>query len=180
MIGLTWTSLPSPALRKVPPRCDVTDAPQQQQSCPLSLAPPSPADLPPPSPPPDELVLEWDPSVDVGRSVCQDDVDSSCFSAGAGKKLRPVWGRSVAGGICGCAGRKRRSHLSFLSDIGRPDREPDSVSPRPGSAEGRWRGFILKTSYFLCRGGQVGLTTPTRQRTSGGPLPPQRNRRRSL
>lgn len=45
------------------------------------LAPPPPA-----SPTHEHLGLEWDPSVDIGRSVSHDDADSSYFSAGTGKK----------------------------------------------------------------------------------------------
>lgn len=33
----------------------------------------------------DHQVLEWDPSVDIGRSISRDDTDSSSFSAVAGR-----------------------------------------------------------------------------------------------
>ncbi|XP_028429476.1 nesprin-2 isoform X3 [Perca flavescens] len=61
-----------------------------QSSCPPS----------PPSPTHEHLGLEWDPSVDIGRSVSRDDADSSYFSASAG--------------ICHRGGVKRRSYLSSL------------------------------------------------------------------
>ena len=35
--------------------------------------------------PQDHLMLEWDPSVDIGGSVSHDDADSSYFSATAGE-----------------------------------------------------------------------------------------------
>ncbi|XP_078103225.1 nesprin-2 isoform X3 [Sander vitreus] len=66
-----------------------------------SSYPPSPS-----SPTHEHLVLEWDPSVDIGRSVSHDDADSSYFSASAG--------------MCHRDGVKRRSYLSSLgsqSDI---------------------------------------------------------------
>lgn len=49
---------------------------------------PSPPQAPPPPAPPtcEHLGLEWDPSVDIGRSVSHDDADSSYFSAGTGGK----------------------------------------------------------------------------------------------
>ncbi|KAF7656466.1 hypothetical protein LDENG_00040360 [Lucifuga dentata] len=64
-----------------------------------------PLDLPPPpsSPTHEHLGLEWDPSVDIGRSVSHDDADSSYFSASTG--------------LCYRDGRKRRSYLSSQSDI---------------------------------------------------------------
>ncbi|KAM7412545.1 hypothetical protein PAMA_020091 [Pampus argenteus] len=64
-------------------------------------APPSPS-----SPSHEHLGLEWDPSVDIGRSVSRDDADSSYFS--------------VSTGLCHRDGLKRRSYLSSLgsqSDI---------------------------------------------------------------
>ncbi|KAE8294871.1 Nesprin-1 Enaptin KASH domain-containing protein 1 [Larimichthys crocea] len=70
---------------------------------------PSPVRLPPPSPSSpthEHLGLEWDPSVDIGRSVSRDDADSSYFSASTG--------------LCHRDGLKRRSYLSSLgsqSDI---------------------------------------------------------------
>lgn len=53
-----------------------------------SSDPPSPIPHPPPpsSPTHEHLGLEWDPSVDIGRSVSRDDADSSYFSASTGKK----------------------------------------------------------------------------------------------
>ncbi|XP_005474935.1 uncharacterized protein si:ch211-137a8.2 isoform X1 [Oreochromis niloticus] len=51
--------------------------------------PPSPVHHPPPppsSPTHETLGLEWDPSVDIGRSVSRDDADSSYFSASTGLK----------------------------------------------------------------------------------------------
>lgn len=55
----------------------------------MSSDPPSPLHHPPPppsSPTHDHLGLEWDPSVDIGRSVSRDDADSSYFSASTGRK----------------------------------------------------------------------------------------------
>lgn len=54
-----------------------------------SSDPPSPIHHPPPpsSPTHEHLGLEWDPSVDIGRSVSRDDADSSYFSASTGKKM---------------------------------------------------------------------------------------------
>lgn len=45
----------------------------------------------PPHPPltPDDLVLEWDPSVDVGHSVCQDAAASLCFTSSTGERFDP-------------------------------------------------------------------------------------------
>ncbi|XP_039895683.1 uncharacterized protein LOC120738478 isoform X1 [Simochromis diagramma] len=48
--------------------------------------PPSPIHHPPSSPTHEHLGLEWDPSVDIGRSVSRDDADSSYFSASTGLK----------------------------------------------------------------------------------------------
>ncbi|XP_041796919.1 nesprin-2 [Chelmon rostratus] len=81
--------------------------------------PPSPVHLPPPPPSPsspthEHLGLEWDPSVDIGRSVSRDDADSSYFSASTG--------------LCHRDGLKRRSYLSSLgsqSDISDVDQEAD-------------------------------------------------------
>ncbi|XP_070762190.1 nesprin-2 [Enoplosus armatus] len=80
---------------------------------------PSPAHLPPPPPSPtspthEHLGLEWDPSVDIGRSVSRDDADSSYFSASTG--------------LCHRDGVKRRSYLSSLgsqSDISNDNQEAD-------------------------------------------------------
>ncbi|KAM6932479.1 nesprin-2 isoform 1-T2 [Lycodopsis pacificus] len=65
----------------------------------------SPVHLPPPPPSPvspthEHLGLEWDPSVDIGRSVFHDDADSSYFSASTG--------------LCHRDGVKRLSYLSSL------------------------------------------------------------------
>ncbi|AWO99470.1 Hypothetical protein SMAX5B_010713 [Scophthalmus maximus] len=70
---------------------------------------PSPVHHRPPPPPPrsssspthEHLGLEWDPSVDIGRSVSHDDGDSSYFSVGTG--------------LCHRDSLKRRSFLSSLS-----------------------------------------------------------------
>ncbi|XP_068173855.1 nesprin-2 [Antennarius striatus] len=83
----------------------------------FSLDPPSPVHLPPPPPSPslpthEHLGLEWDPSVDIGRSVSCDDTDSSYFSASTGR--------------CRRDGLKRRSYLSSLgsmSDISNDNQE---------------------------------------------------------
>ncbi|MED6252608.1 hypothetical protein ATANTOWER_014158, partial [Ataeniobius toweri] len=61
---------------------------------------------PPPSPSHENMGLEWDPSVDIGRSVSHDDADSSYFSA--------------CTGVCQREGTKRWSYLSSFdsrSDI---------------------------------------------------------------
>ncbi|MEQ2298675.1 hypothetical protein AMECASPLE_007693 [Ameca splendens] len=61
---------------------------------------------PPPSPSHENMGLEWDPSVDIGRSVSHDDADSSYFSA--------------CTGLCQREGTKRWSYLSSFdsrSDI---------------------------------------------------------------
>lgn len=55
----------------------------------------------PPAPPPlssathEHLGLEWDPSVDVGRSVSPYEADSSYFSANAGRKKKTQAGLTV-------------------------------------------------------------------------------------
>ncbi|CAJ1066285.1 nesprin-2 isoform X1 [Xyrichtys novacula] len=67
--------------------------------------------IPPPPPSPsspthEHLGLEWDPSVDIGRSVSPDEADSSYFS--------------LCTGLCHRDGLKRRSYISSLgsqSDI---------------------------------------------------------------
>ncbi|KAM9317701.1 uncharacterized protein KZ484_022109 [Pholidichthys leucotaenia] len=97
---------------------------------------------PPPSSSPthDPLGLEWDPSVDIGRSVSRDDADSSYFSAGTGLGQRN--------------GRKRWSYLSFDSqsdisaDITNQEEEgleewlhhsdPRFFSPVSAHREDRW------------------------------------------
>ncbi|KAM6959221.1 nesprin-2 [Aplochiton taeniatus] len=73
---------------------------------------PSPAPPPPPSPSPptlDHLVLEWDPSVDIGGSLSHHDGDSAYFSANTGlcRRRRPLARDGV----------KRRSYLSSLGSI---------------------------------------------------------------
>ncbi|XP_059186454.1 nesprin-2 isoform X2 [Centropristis striata] len=77
--------------------------PSQTSSSPARLPPPPPS---PSSPTHEHLGLEWDPSVDIGRSVSCDDADSSYFSASTG--------------LCHRDGVKRWSYLSSLgsqSDI---------------------------------------------------------------
>ncbi|XP_036937103.1 nesprin-2 isoform X2 [Acanthopagrus latus] len=81
-----------------------------------SVEPPSPVHLPPPPPSPsspshEHLGLEWDPSVDIGRSVSREDADSSYFSASTG--------------LCHRDGVKRRSYLSSQSDITDENQEAD-------------------------------------------------------
>ncbi|XP_044057655.1 nesprin-2 isoform X2 [Siniperca chuatsi] len=64
------------------------------------------------SPTHEHLGLEWDPSVDIGRSVSRDDADSSYFSAG----------------LCHRDGLKRWSYFSSLgsqSDISNDNQESD-------------------------------------------------------
>eukprot|EP00066_Takifugu_rubripes_P026663 XP_011615929.1 PREDICTED: nesprin-2-like isoform X1 [Takifugu rubripes] len=48
----------------------------------------------PPHPPltPDDPVLEWDPSVDIGHSVCQDAAAAACFTSSTGVKRRSYLG----------------------------------------------------------------------------------------
>ncbi|XP_074536499.1 uncharacterized protein LOC141798445 [Halichoeres trimaculatus] len=70
---------------------------------PLHVPPPPPS---PSSPAHEHLGLEWDPSVDIGRSVSPDEADSSYFS--------------ISTGLCHRDGLKRRSYISSLgsqSDI---------------------------------------------------------------
>ncbi|KAM3615955.1 uncharacterized protein V6R79_010218 [Siganus canaliculatus] len=76
----------------------------------------SPPHLPPPPPSPsvpthEHQGLEWDPSVDIGRSVSHDDADSSYFSIGTGR--------------CHRDGLKRRSYLSSSSEISNEFQEAD-------------------------------------------------------
>lgn len=53
----------------------------------VNAAPTRPSRRPSSSSPTHEhLGLEWDPSVDIGRSVSHDDADSSYFSACTGRK----------------------------------------------------------------------------------------------
>lgn len=112
---------------------------------------------------PDDPVLEWDPSVDVGHSVCQDAAAAaaSCFTSSTGERLDP--------------GEKRRSYL------GAHDPEAELVS------------WLLRTSCCSspcstrvvvpssCRGWTVGLATPTpvsrRWRPGGRPRPRPKERR---
>ncbi|XP_026151905.1 uncharacterized protein LOC113123808 isoform X2 [Mastacembelus armatus] len=78
---------------------------------------------PPPPPSPsshtyEHLGLEWDPSVDIGRSVSRDDTDSSYFSASTG--------------VCHRDGLKRWSYLSSLgsqSDISNAIMNHEANSP---------------------------------------------------
>lgn len=86
----------------------------------ISSDPPEPMHLPPPPPPSpsspthEHLGLEWDPSVDIGRSVSRDDADSSYFS--------------IRTGLCHRDGLKRRSYLSSLgsqSDISNDNQEAE-------------------------------------------------------
>ncbi|XP_070685409.1 nesprin-2 [Pempheris klunzingeri] len=70
----------------------------EEEAAPDKAVPPSPS-----SPTHEHLGLEWDPSVDIGRSVSRDDADSSYFSAGTG--------------LCHRDGVKRRSYLGSQSDI---------------------------------------------------------------
>uniref|UniRef100_A0A3Q3FX56 Uncharacterized LOC110001169 n=1 Tax=Labrus bergylta TaxID=56723 RepID=A0A3Q3FX56_9LABR len=124
----------------------------------------SPVHLPPPRPAPSSPThehLEWDPSVDIGRSVSHDDADSSYFS--------------VSGGLCHRDGLKRRSYLSSLgseSDInnditnqeadvhaeGRLDHAHSSVfSPMPLQEGGTW-----------LKGDQWSTSTPDRETSFDG------------
>ncbi|XP_070399774.1 nesprin-2 isoform X2 [Nothobranchius furzeri] len=69
---------------------------------------PSPTHHPPPPPSPsfpthEHMGLEWDPSVDIGRSVSHDDADSSYFSASTG--------------LCQRGGMKRWSYLSSFDSV---------------------------------------------------------------
>lgn len=56
--------------------------PSDQRSS-VHLPPPAPSRS---SPTHEHLGLEWDPSVDIGRSLSQNDADSSYFSANTGRK----------------------------------------------------------------------------------------------
>lgn len=74
----------------------------------------------PPAPPPlssathEHLGLEWDPSVDVGRSVSPYEADSSYFSANTG--------------VVRGDGARRRSFLGSLSDVSGEGQEADVAS----------------------------------------------------
>ncbi|XP_035987476.1 nesprin-2 [Fundulus heteroclitus] len=95
---LDLASVPAPLRADVRP--SVSPAPTQ-----LSR-PPSPPPSSPSSPTHEHLGLEWDPSVDIGRSVSHDDADSSYFSA--------------CTGLCHREETKRMSYLSSFdsrSDI---------------------------------------------------------------
>ncbi|XP_034534856.1 nesprin-2 isoform X2 [Notolabrus celidotus] len=104
---------------------------------PLHVPPPPPS---PSSPAHEHLGLEWDPSVDIGRSVSREDADSSYFSISTGR--------------CHRDGLKRRSYISSLgslSDINndipnleadsrleeRHDR-PDPIVSSPVALQGGW------------------------------------------
>ncbi|XP_041849739.1 nesprin-1 isoform X2 [Melanotaenia boesemani] len=63
------------------PAFNPTPAFSSEQTSPLHHPPPPPA---PSSPVHEHMGLEWDPSVDIGRSVSHDDADSSYFSASTG------------------------------------------------------------------------------------------------
>ncbi|KAM6987420.1 nesprin-2 [Tautogolabrus adspersus] len=124
----------------------------------------SPVHLPPPPPAPSSPThehLEWDPSVDIGRSVSRDDADSSYFS--------------VSTGLCHRDGLKRRSYLSSLgseseinNDItnqevdvhveGRLDHAHPSVfSPMPLQEVGTW-----------LKGDQWATSTPDKETSFDG------------
>ncbi|XP_039987278.1 uncharacterized protein si:ch211-137a8.2 [Xiphias gladius] len=92
------------------PDLDLPAVSNQTKANPTSAFPsdlPSPIHHPPPPPPSpsspthEHLGLEWDPSVDIGRSVSCDDSDSSYFTASTG--------------LCHRDGLKRWSYLSSLS-----------------------------------------------------------------
>nr|XP_046172180.1 nesprin-2-like [Oncorhynchus gorbuscha] len=73
------------------------------------------------NPPPnlDHMVLEWDPSVDIGGPVSQSNADLSCFSANTDRE-KPLARDGV----------KRRSYLSYIgsqSDIN--DRAAEEMGP---------------------------------------------------
>ncbi|KAM9852927.1 nesprin-2 [Aulostomus maculatus] len=102
----------------------------------LYLPPPSPA-----SPSHEHQGLEWDPSVDIGRSVSRNDADSSYFSA--------------CTGLCHMDGLKTRSYLSSLgsqSDISNDvtnqeaELQPEQFPISPGSAGTRLSEDLWVTS----------------------------------
>ncbi|XP_062271217.1 LOW QUALITY PROTEIN: uncharacterized protein si:ch211-137a8.2, partial [Scomber scombrus] len=89
--------------------------------------PPSPS-----SPSHEHLGLEWDPSVDIGRSVSRDDADSSYFSASTGRKFTVIsellqhrfnmmftgWQQTLSMAVFVTRdGLKRRSYLSSLGSL---------------------------------------------------------------
>ncbi|XP_058490946.1 nesprin-2 isoform X2 [Solea solea] len=92
------------------------------QSAPPTLPPSdssSPVYLPPPtssSPVHEHLGLEWDPSVDIGRSVSCDDSDSSYFSGSTGR--------------CHRGNLKRWSYLSCQSDISHDNTDQEAAMRR--------------------------------------------------
>ncbi|XP_026225583.1 SPEC and KASH domain-containing protein isoform X2 [Anabas testudineus] len=99
--GLDKSNLDLPANSEDPGDCSQSVNPSHPPSA-IHPSPPAPS-----SPTHDHQGLEWDPSVDIGRSVSCDDASSSYFSASTG--------------VCHRDGLKRRSFLSSLdsqSDVG--------------------------------------------------------------
>ncbi|XP_042269142.1 uncharacterized protein si:ch211-137a8.2 isoform X1 [Thunnus maccoyii] len=102
----------------------------------FSSGSPSSLHLPPPPPSPsspshEHLGLEWDPSVDIGRSVSCDDADSSYFSTSTG--------------LCHRDGLKRRSYLSSLgsqSDISNDVTNQEADLRREGWRDRGHRGLF--------------------------------------
>nr|XP_020461252.1 uncharacterized protein LOC109963238 [Monopterus albus] len=78
----------------------------------------------PPSPTHEHMGLEWDPSVDIGRSVSHDDADSSYFSAKTG--------------VCHRDGLKRRSYLSSIGS--QSDISNDVTNPEADVRPDGWPG----------------------------------------
>lgn len=98
----------------------------------------------------DPLGLEWDPSVDVGRSVSRDDADSSYFSAGPGR--------------CYGDGLKRRSYLSCSdSDISN-----DVTNQEVELGLEKWLDY--SGSFSPPAAGHDQWTTSTPDRQSGEPI----------
>lgn len=107
---------------------------------------------PPSSPTHEHLGLEWDPSVDVGRSVSRDDADSSYFSACTGR--------------CHGDGLKRRSYLS-CSDS-RSDISNDVTNQE---VELGWENsFDHSGSFSPAATGKVQWATSTPDGQSGEPI----------
>ncbi|GLD65695.1 nesprin-2-like protein [Lates japonicus] len=121
---------------------------------------PSPVHHPPPPPSPsspthEHLGLEWDPSVDIGRSVSRDDGDSSYFSASTGR--------------CHRDGLKRWSYFSSLSS--RSDISNDIINQevdlRPGWLDhthpGVFSPIVSREEEPRLNGDQWATSTPERQ-----------------
>ncbi|XP_008303961.1 nesprin-2-like, partial [Stegastes partitus] len=127
------------------PNLDLHAAP----SCPKAppWAPPHPS-----SPTHEHLGLEWDPSVDIGRSVSRDDADSSYFSA--------------CTGLCHRDGLKRRSYLS--SSDSRSDISNDIINQEAELGLEYW--LDQSRSFSPAANGKDQWATSTPDAQSGEPI----------